>query len=309
MSCEAAYVTLLTKTSYLPGVLVLDHCLRSVGSQYPLVVMTTPTMPKSAKTTLQRRGISVREVGWLHPRRGGQCVDVRFEETWTKLRVFELEEYKRVVLLDSDMIILKNMDDLMNIDLLPDHIAAAHVCCCNPRGYAHYPADWIPPHCAYTAVANPTSPPPASTKNSPRPYFQLNSGTVVLNPSLTLAREIVEFLKTSPRISEWRFPDQDLLSDFFKGRWKPLPWYYNALRSLPIVHPNLWSTRQIRCLHYIYSDKPWQSRETPPGSEKEFEAFNKWWWERFDDVMDFMGEMDPEGRGMVLAVVGTGSEF
>lgn len=86
MSCEAAYVTLLTKTSYLPGVLVLDHCLRSVGSQYPLVVMTTPTMPKSAKTTLQRRGISVREVGWLHPRRGGQCVDVRFEETWTKLR-------------------------------------------------------------------------------------------------------------------------------------------------------------------------------------------------------------------------------
>jgi hypothetical protein len=86
MSCKAAYVTLLTKTSYLPGVLVLDHCLRSVGSQYPLVVMTTPTLPKSAKTTLQKRGIPVREVGWLHPRHAGHCVDARFEETWTKLR-------------------------------------------------------------------------------------------------------------------------------------------------------------------------------------------------------------------------------
>lgn len=158
-------------------------------------------------------------------------------------------------------------------------------------------------------MANPVSPPPTLTKVSPRPYFQLNSGTVVLNPSLALAREIVEFLKISPRVSEWKFPDQDLLSDFFQGRWKPLPWYYNALRSLPTVHPNLWSTRQIRCLHYIYADKPWQSRETPPESDKYFEIFNKWWWERFDDVMDFMGEMDPEGHGMVLAVVGTGSGF
>lgn len=86
MSCKAAYVTLLTKTSYLPGVLVLDHCLRSVGSQYPLVVMTTPTLPKSARITLQRRGILVREVGWLLPRYSAQLVDARFEETWTKLR-------------------------------------------------------------------------------------------------------------------------------------------------------------------------------------------------------------------------------
>jgi hypothetical protein len=35
------------------------------------------------------------------------------------------------------------MDELMNMDLFPDHIAAAHVCSCNPRGYAHYPADWL----------------------------------------------------------------------------------------------------------------------------------------------------------------------
>jgi hypothetical protein len=40
------------------------------------------------------------------------------------------------------MIVMKNMDELMDLDLLKDHIAAAHVCACNPRKLAHYPADW-----------------------------------------------------------------------------------------------------------------------------------------------------------------------
>ena len=49
---------------------------------------------------------------------------------------------KRIILLDSDMLVLKNMDELMSIDLPHDHIAAVHVCACNPRRLAHYPKDW-----------------------------------------------------------------------------------------------------------------------------------------------------------------------
>ena len=37
---------------------------------------------------------------------------------------------------------LKNMDELMTLDLPNDHIAAVHVCACNPRGIEHYPNDW-----------------------------------------------------------------------------------------------------------------------------------------------------------------------
>ena len=44
--------------------------------------------------------------------------------------------------MDSDMIVLRNMDELMELDLLQDSIAAAHACACNPRKLAHYPADW-----------------------------------------------------------------------------------------------------------------------------------------------------------------------
>lgn len=40
------------------------------------------------------------------------------------------------------MIVMRNMDELMELDLPSDWIAAAHICACNPRKLAHYPKDW-----------------------------------------------------------------------------------------------------------------------------------------------------------------------
>jgi alpha-N-acetylglucosamine transferase len=49
-------------------------------------------------------------------------------------------------MLDSDMIVMRNMDELMELDLPADWIAAVHVCACNPRVLAHYPKDWWVTH-------------------------------------------------------------------------------------------------------------------------------------------------------------------
>jgi len=89
MARRVAYVTLLTRTSYLPGVLVLDHTLRLVHSAFPLIVMATPTLPEDALGVLKRRGISIRSISSLHPPEGLHSLspqDARFADTWTKLR-------------------------------------------------------------------------------------------------------------------------------------------------------------------------------------------------------------------------------
>lgn len=52
--------------------------------------------------------------------------------------------------LDSDMMVLKNMDELMEIELDASAsegkgnrvFAASHACVCNPKKKAHYPKDW-----------------------------------------------------------------------------------------------------------------------------------------------------------------------
>lgn len=83
-----AYVTLLTKPSYLAGILVLDHSLRSVGSKYPLVVMVTTGLSKDARNVLERRGIDMRNIETLLPTSasGAPLFEDRFADTWSKLR-------------------------------------------------------------------------------------------------------------------------------------------------------------------------------------------------------------------------------
>jgi lipopolysaccharide biosynthesis glycosyltransferase len=164
----------------------------------------------------------------------------------------------------------------------------------------------IPSHCAYTSVTHPTASPLKIQKNSPRPHSQLNSGTIVLNPSIATSTSIYQFLQSSPKIAEWTFPDQDLLSDYFKARWKPIPWYYNALRSLRNVHPQIWADNEIRCLHYIFADKPWQSRTPASGLDAGFDVMNQWWWDRFDRLGEDMLKRDPEGWQFVVSCVDTG---
>ncbi|KAI5124615.1 hypothetical protein M0805_004225 [Coniferiporia weirii] len=277
-----AWLALLTNPGYLPGVLVVNHTLRAVGSKYPLVVMTVPTLSKEAFGILALCGIRTVSVEKLLPSPEGSAIrEGRFGDTWTKLSVFRLTEFSRAVLLDADMVVRRNMDELMEMPLEKDWIAADHVCACNPRQYAHYPRDWIPENCAYSSRDYP----PAIVPGCPRPYTLLNSGLVVLNPSMETFDGLMRFLAESPLVETFRFPDQDLFAEVFRGKWKPLSYIYNALKTLRIIHNDLWRDEDVKCVHYILEDKPWKYRpkegEPPKGDHHEV---NKWWWDAYYDL-------------------------
>lgn len=89
MSRNAAWTTLLTKSSYLPGLFVLHDTLLAVKTQYPLVVMVTPDLPQEARDVVRRRGLPIRDINRLQPADGVHSIselDARFGDTWTKLR-------------------------------------------------------------------------------------------------------------------------------------------------------------------------------------------------------------------------------
>lgn len=162
----------------------------------------------------------------------------------------------------------------------------------------------VPENCAYTPLVHPAALSQPSqitiTESSPRTYGLLNSGLVILHPSDELFNGIKHFLASSPLVSTFSFPDQDLLAVFFKGKWQPLPWCYNALKTLRIIHKPLWRDEEIRCLHYILHDKPWSR---PPGTGGDYEEVNQWWWDRLDLVLLELKERDPEGHDMVVSNV------
>jgi len=148
----------------------------------------------------------------------------------------------------------KNMDELFDLSLEEGEIAATYVCACNPRKKSHFPVDWYvnraqspysctlidtvatrqPENCAHTALSYPSclSFDQKVDFKGPRAHRLLNSGLVILKPSDTEFERIKAFLSTSPIVRNFIFPDQDLLAAVFEGRWRPLPFIYNALKTL-----------------------------------------------------------------------------
>ena len=89
MDPRRAYVTLLTKNSYVAAALVLNESLKQAGSKYPLVIMSTPSLPSETTEVLTKQRLEIVTVDSLQPTPDTHTLsdlDVRFTDTWTKLR-------------------------------------------------------------------------------------------------------------------------------------------------------------------------------------------------------------------------------
>lgn len=103
-STERVYATILTTESYLPGIIALRNSLEAVGSRYPLVCLVVPGVeaPPGMHT------ISIDIIP--HPFMTGYYK----QHNYTKLRLFGLEGFDRIVYLDADTIVRRNIDWLFD---------------------------------------------------------------------------------------------------------------------------------------------------------------------------------------------------
>ena len=121
-----AYVTVITNESYILGLKALAVSLQMVGSKYPLVILIPEERFDELKQKIIEAGFAtpVKETNGFYMvfktrpylSSGDYTIDINdnkhWKETFFKLRVFELVEFDKLVLLDSDMMIIKNIDHL-----------------------------------------------------------------------------------------------------------------------------------------------------------------------------------------------------
>jgi alpha-N-acetylglucosamine transferase len=284
---KKVWTTLITNTKYLSGLLTLNYSLKKVGSKYPLVALYTESFPVEGHEALKARGIPAREIPYLLPSVPKEYTqDPRFYDCWSKLAPFSLTEYDRVVQMDSDMMVLKNMDELMDIEL--DEAgkngdgqrvyAASHACACNPLQKPHYPKDWIPQNCAFTSQHDKPDEAQVTGAPSTAGIACPNGGLVVVVPSQGTYHKILRTLQDGDKTNNYDFADQALLGDVFHGRWVGLSYVYNALKTLRWkgVHDKIWRDDRVKNIHYILSPKPWDEK-TGESSEETHE-----WWHKIN---------------------------
>jgi alpha-N-acetylglucosamine transferase len=267
-----AWATLLTQPGYLPGVRTLRASLERSGSAYPLLVMVTDGIDAESRRLLEDDGCLLRPVAPLRPASGlaESYANARIAEVWTKLEAWRLTELERVIVLDADMLVRQNMDELFELELAPGTIAACHACRCNPNRIASYPASWTPENCFYTYCRG-----AEHTSELAEVDNYLNGGFLVVTPDEAVFDDMVARLRELDDLSRFPFAEQDFLNDLYRDRWTPLPYVYNALKTLPFQHPTVWNEAEVKNIHFII-DKPW---EKPLDPEDRYHALNALWWD------------------------------
>jgi inositol 3-alpha-galactosyltransferase len=308
-----AYTTLITRGSYLAGVIILAHTLRKQGSRYPLVVYYTSGVSDSAVQALEMEkeplNLILEKVDLLLPPAHVKTwlIAERFTDTWTKLRVFELFGYDAVCYLDADMAIFNRSMDCVfehEADLPSDWIAANHACVCNKERDVWAPEDWREENCGFTPLEHPEAltKPTQVTPDSRPTYHLLNSGMFLYHPSEQLWDRMLEFFNTTDKLSTFKFPDQDFLAEFFRNKWRSIGWQFNALKTMRYWHPKMWRDDEVVCLHYIV-DKPWAGRVKEDGTagyKGNDGETHTWWWNAWEE---YVSERKAEGKDEVLQLL------
>lgn len=140
---QNAFVTLVTNSDYVKGATALVHSLQRTRTTADIVILHTGAVSEEALSNLKALGCRAIEVDHLplsdafnerHARKNlhgaapftkGRKPDFHTPlDNFCKLRLWQLTEYRTVVFLDADVIVLKNIDKLFDY---PEFSAAPNV--------------------------------------------------------------------------------------------------------------------------------------------------------------------------------------
>ncbi|KAI3648146.1 hypothetical protein MP228_005392 [Amoeboaphelidium protococcarum] len=248
-----AFVTLVTTEDYVIGALVLAQSLRAVGTTRQLVAMITGNISAGSQEELKAVFNQVITVDSLKSSSLDNLKVLGRPElayTYTKLHIWNLVNFDKVVFMDADTLVLKNIDNLFT-----DYQLSG-----NGSGVAAAP-DMGWPDC-------------------------FNSGVFVAKPSKETFENLIKFAESQ---GSFDGGDQGLLNDYFKD-WARIPFLFNvgfcALYSyVPAFHR---FRSDVKVVHFLGDSKPWNFDRNPDGTPvvhgniQTSEEFLKLWWQIHD---------------------------
>ena len=111
-----AYFTLTSNDLFVPGAIAVVKSLRMTKTSYPIYCMVSDEVSVENTEALTSAGAIVIEVPKIHSNVSGEDGD-RFEVgknwlTFTKLNVFNMTDFDKIVYVDADCVVLQNIDDM-----------------------------------------------------------------------------------------------------------------------------------------------------------------------------------------------------
>ncbi len=240
-----SYITVLSTENYLKGVLCLIESLKRTNTKYPISVLVTDNISSTIEGVLKQNKVNV-------IRKNKVCVPKSIKmknqmgnfEHWTntfdKLQIFELTEFQKLVYLDSDMYVRKNIDELFEKESMS------------------------------ATIDRPTGPIFLDDYE-----IKLTSGIMVIEPEEGILQTFMNILSTIENKRE-NVGDQDILQEYDKdwGRKKELHLDVKYNMFFPhmdyYTHYKNYTINDLFVVHFILNIKPFQL------SKEQFSQYMKW---------------------------------
>ncbi len=221
-----SYVTLLSSDTYLLGVIMLQWSLLRVDSKYPLLVLCSDCLSESSIKMLNKHRLHYSKLNkhW----EGGDSFNQEdgyehWSNTFDKLYIWTLTQFDKIVYLDSDMQVIRNVDYLFDYP----HLSAVRADKWNEPGINH-----------------------------------LNSGLMVIRPNLKEFIQMRSLWESRSMLWRRNIGDQDIIRASFPGwgtrRELTLPSglnvFYSEVSHGIIMEENV---SPVSVIHYIGAKKPW----------------------------------------------------
>ena len=190
-----SYVTLLTNDSYVCGVALLVQSMKEVDTKYPLHALIIDEVSAAAREILDQLHVTYEVVDTIETPAGIYKHNLEYDagtastwrNCWTKLRIFDQVQFDKIVFLDADVMVTKNLDHLFE----KPHLTSAL-----DGEYFDLWQGW--PH--------------------------LNAGCIVIEPSHKEFQNLLDFANslTPDNIPEYIIADQEIINLYYKD-WPDKP--------------------------------------------------------------------------------------
>lgn len=280
---KRGFVTFLAGNGdYVKGVVGLAKGLRKVKSAYPLVVAMLPDVPEEHRELLRSQGCICREIVPIYPPENQvQFAMAYYVINYSKLRIWEFEEYSKMVYLDADIQVFENIDHLFD---MPDGYFYAVMDCFCEKTWSHTSQYEI----GYCQQCPDKVQWPSELGHPPSLYF--NAGMFTFEPSKLTFDSLIDTLMLTPPTP---FAEQDFLNMFFQKMYKPIPMVYNLVLAMLWRHPENVDLERVRVVHYCAAgSKPWRYTGKEENMQREdIKVLVKKWWDIYnDESLDFKPE-------------------
>jgi len=245
-----SYISILSTDSYLFGTLVLNKTLQNTYTKYPFNLLITPNISEETISILKQAEINTILIEPIKNPILDDKKDRRYYN-YSKLNMWNLTQFDKIVYLDADMIVMDNIDELFD----KPNLSAV-----NSGGMIK--KDWV----------------------------QLNSGLMVIEPSSAIfedMREQIGKIEKEKGKGDQAFLHQ-YFSDWPERDELHLLHIYNLFDNHIEIHKkhfgfyleeksdnNLkFDPKRIKIIHFIGQTKPWNMIDEIKKSDKKDEQTN-----------------------------------